>query len=233
MSAAPPRFRRRIGAPPLPRGDSERAVLRRDNERAVPRRDQRVSEPEKNDEELLASAREGDESAFGLFVRRHAETVHRWMARAVGQEDADDATQEVFLKAYRGLASFRGDAPPRAWLASIADNAVKNRYRSRSRFRRVFAGSYEDSPGLEPRAVGNGPEDDARAGESRRLVTEALKQLEPEFRMPVVLRDIEEWSYDEIAVSLSLPIGTVKSRIARGRGQLREILAPLLSGRWP
>ena len=133
----------------------------------------------------------------------------------------------------RGLGSFRGDAPPRAWLASIADNAVKNRYRSRSRFRRVFAGSYDDSPGLEPRAAGNGPEDDARAGESRRLVTEALKQLEPEFRMPVVLRDIEEWSYDEIAVSLSLPIGTVKSRIARGRGQLREILAPLLSGRWP
>jgi len=82
-------------------------------------------------------------------------------------------------------------------------------------------------------AVGNGPEDDARAGESRRLVTEALKRLEPEFRMPVVLRDIEEWSYDEIAVSLSLPVGTVKSRIARGRGQLREILAPLVSGRWP
>jgi RNA polymerase sigma-70 factor, ECF subfamily len=220
-------MRRRI-APPLAgrRGAVERGGEERDNlPRGVPE--------EKSDEQLLASAREGDEAAFGAFVRRHAETVHRWMARAVGEDDADDATQEVFLKAYRGLAAFRGEAPPRAWLASIADNAVKNRYRSRSRFRRVFARSYDDASGFEPAAVGNGPEEDARAGESRRLVTEALKRLEPEFRMPVVLRDIEEWSYDEIAVSLSLPVGTVKSRIARGRGQLREILAPLLSGRWP
>jgi RNA polymerase sigma-70 factor (ECF subfamily) len=208
------RRRRRIVAPP-------------------PARRELVPESENSDERLLAAAREGDEAAFDDFVRRHAETVHRWMVRAVGEDDADDATQEVFLKAYRGLAAFRGDAPPRAWLASIADNAVKNRYRSRSRFRRVFARSYDEASGFEPAAPGNGPEDDARAGESRRLVTEALRMLEPEFRMPVVLRDIEEWSYDEIAVSLSLPIGTVKSRIARGRGQLKEILAPLLSGRWP
>jgi RNA polymerase sigma-70 factor, ECF subfamily len=223
VSTAPER-----AAPGLGRGSRRRIVAppSRYDENSVP-------EPEKTDEELLASAREGDEEAFGLFVRRHAETVHRWMARAVGESDADDATQEVFLKAYRGLASFRGEAPPRAWLASIADNAVKNRYRSRSRFRRVFARSYDDTPGFEAPATGNGPEDEARVGESRRLVTEALKRLEPEFRMPVVLRDIEEWSYEEIAVSLALPIGTVKSRIARGRGQLKEILAPLVSGRWP
>jgi len=217
--------RRTITAPPLSRGNFKRADERRDS---VP-----STETEKSDEALLTDARAGDEAAFGFFVRRHAETVHRWMARAIGEEDADDATQEVFLKAYRGLAAFRGEAPPRAWLASIADNAVKNRYRSRSRFRRVFAGSWENDQGYEPPAAGGGPEDDARAGESRRLVTEALSRLAPEFRMPVVLRDIEEWSYDEIAVSLGLPVGTVKSRIARGRGQLKEILAPLLSGRWP
>jgi RNA polymerase sigma factor (sigma-70 family) len=64
-------------------------------------------------------------------------------------------------------------------------------------------------------------------------VTEALKLLGPEFRMAVVLRDIEEWSYEEIAASLALPVGTVKSRIARGRGQLREILAPRLAGLRP
>ena len=155
------------------------------------------------------------------------------MVRAVGEEDADDMTQDVFLKAYRGCNGFRGEAPPRAWLASIADNAVKNRYRSRSRFRRVFAGSSDADPDFDPPARAAGPEENARLGESRRLVTEALKLLPPEFRMPVVLRDIEEWSYDEIAVSLALPVGTVKSRIARGRGQLREILTPLLNGRLP
>lgn len=197
------------------------------------RRDLYSSLTELPDEELILLAQEGEEDAFGEFVRRHASSVHRWMARAVGEQEADDMAQEVFFKAYRGLARFRGEAPPRAWLASIADNAVKNRYRSRSRFRRIFAGSTDARPDLDPPETGAGPEDDARAGESRRLVAEALRKLEPEFRMPVVLRDLEEWSYEEIAVSLELPVGTVKSRIARGRGQLREILTPLLAGRCP
>ncbi len=192
-----------------------------------------MTQPESTDEELLASARQGDDDAFGDFVRRHTATVHRWMARAIGEDDADDMTQEVFVKAYRGLSRFRGEAPPRAWLAAIADNAVKNRYRSRSRFRRVFAPNPDERPETEPRAPGAGPEEDARKRESRRVVAEALKLLPPDFRMPVVLRDIEEWSYEEIAVSLALPVGTVKSRIARGRGQLKEILTPLLSGRLP
>ena len=215
--------RNRPGAEPRRGDDRIEAPLRR--------RQPPLTEPERTDEELLHSAREGHEDAFGAFVRRHTATVHRWMARAVGEADADDMTQDVFLKAYRGLPRFRGDAPPRAWLASIADNAVKNRYRSRSRFRRIFTGSTDARPGLDPPETGAGPEDDARAGESRRLVTEALRKLEPEFRMPVVLRDLEEWSYEEIAVSLELPVGTVKSRIARGRGQLKEILTPLLAGR--
>lgn len=179
-----------------------------------------------SDEQLIALAREGEEGAFSEFVRRHTETVHRWMARSVGEEDADDLTQEVFFKAYRGLGRFRGDAPPRAWLAAIADNAVKNRYRSRSRFRRIFGGSRDEEGAAEPAAYGNGPEENASAGESRRFVAEALARLPAEFRMPVVLRDLEEWNYEEIAVSLGVPIGTVKSRIARGRGQLKILLAP-------
>jgi RNA polymerase sigma-70 factor (ECF subfamily) len=147
----------------------------------------------------------------------------------VGQQEADDLTQDVFLKAYRGLAAFRGEAPPRAWLASIADNAVKNRYRAMSRFRRIFAGSRDEESSPEPRGSAASPEEDARAGESRRFVAEALKLLPAEFRMPVVLRDLEEWSYEEIALSLEIPVGTVKSRIARGRGQLKAILLPLMN----
>ena len=188
-----------------------------------------LQRPEASDEELLAQARQGEEEAFGDFVRRHTATVHRWMVRAVGEGDADDMTQEVFVKAYRGLERFRGDAPPRAWLAAIADNAVKNRYRSRSRFRRIFAGSADEEGSPEPRETALGPEEAARAQESRRAIAEALRLLPADFRMPVVLRDIEEWSYEEIAASLELPIGTVKSRIARGRGHLREILTPLLA----
>jgi RNA polymerase sigma-70 factor (ECF subfamily) len=186
--------------------------------------------PDPTDEELIARSKAGDDDAFGDFVRRHTPAVHRWMARAVGEDDADDLTQDVFLRAYRGLLSFRQQAPPRAWLAAIADNAIKNRYRSKSRFRRIFAA--EPSPDtLEDRAAaGASPEDHARADESRSSVRDALQKLPVEFRLPVVLRDLEEWSYEEIAVSLEPPIGTVKSRIARGRGQLRAILMPLLAG---
>lgn len=180
-----------------------------------------------SDERLIALAKEGEKEAFSELVGRHLESVHRWMARAVGQQDADDLTQEVFLNAYRGLTGFRGDAPPRAWLASIADNAVKNRYRARSRFARVFAGSRSEEGTGDPVGTAN-PEDDARAGESRRSIAEALKRLPAEFRMPVVLRDLEDWTYEEIASSLDLPVGTVKSRIARGRARLKAILLPIL-----
>jgi RNA polymerase sigma-70 factor (ECF subfamily) len=185
-----------------------------------------VSYAELPDERLILLAQSGEEDAFSEFVRRHTATVHRWMARSVGEQEADDMTQEVLFKAYRGLPRFRGDAPPRAWLASIADNAVKNRYRSKGRFRRIFAGSTDDDSAPDPVESHAGPEEHARASESRTFVTEALARLAVEFRMPVVLRDLEEWSYEEIAVSLELPIGTVKSRIARGRAQLKELLAP-------
>ena len=185
--------------------------------------------PSLSDERLILLAQAGGEEAFSEFVRRHTPTVHRWMARAVGEQEADDMTQDVLLKAYRGLSKFRNEAPPRAWLASIADNAVKNRYRARGRFRRIFAGSPDDASAPEPLARSAGPEDHAAASESRAFVTEALSRLAVEFRMPVVLRDLEEWSYEEIAVSLDLPVGTVKSRIARGRGQLKTLLAPRLA----
>jgi RNA polymerase sigma-70 factor (ECF subfamily) len=185
--------------------------------------------PDLSDEELIARSRGGESAAFGEFIERHMAAVHRWMTRAVGGEDADDLTQDVFLRAYRGLARFRAQAPPRAWLAAIADNAIKNRYRSRSRFRRIFA-SDPSSDALEDRASrARSPEESARAGESRDSVQDALSKLPLEFRLPIVLRDLEEWSYEEIAASLQLPIGTVKSRIARGRGQLRTILAPLVA----
>lgn len=193
-------------------------------------RDDRLLSPkpleELSDEALLAEARDGAAAAFSEFVRRHTPAVHRWMTRAVGAQEAEDLTQDVFLKAYRGLARFRADAPARAWLAAIADNAVKNRYRALSRFRRIF--SPADPEGRDVESGAADPERSAGAGESKRLVGEALKRLSPEYRMPLVLRDIDEWSYEEIAASLRLPLGTVKSRIARARGQLRAILAPLL-----
>jgi RNA polymerase sigma-70 factor, ECF subfamily len=197
-----------------PRGNSEKS-----------RTDNRLKDS--SDEELLLRARRGDHRAFDDFVERHSASVFGWMVRAVGVEDAEDLAQEIFFRAFRGLGGYRGDAPARAWLASIAHNAVKNRYRFRGRFRRIFSPAPELER-VEPPARED-PEADASAEESRRFVSEALRHLPEEFRMPVILRDLEGWNYEEIAVSLQLPVGTVKSRIARGRGRLKEILAPVLS----
>jgi RNA polymerase sigma-70 factor (ECF subfamily) len=179
------------------------------------------------DEELISLSKQGDETAFGEFVRRHAATVHRWMARAVGEQEADDMAQEVFLKAYRGLARFRQEAPPRAWLASIADNAVKNRYRARGRFRRIFASVGEESPLLDPAETARGPEENARAGQSRRYVAEALKLLPAEFRMPVVLRDLRNELRGDLGVAGIARRDRQVENLAGAR-QLKVLLRPLV-----
>ncbi len=183
-----------------------------------------------SDNDLLFRAQKGDRHAFDEFVTRHSVRVFRWMCRAAGAEDAEDLAQEIFFKAFRGLDRFRGDSDAAAWLASIAHNTLKNRYRYRSRFRRIFSPRQEAEPAQEHVSQERGPEENAGAEETRRRVDLALSRLPEDFRMPVILRDLEGWNYEEIAVSLHLPLGTVKSRIARGRGQLREALAPLLKG---
>jgi RNA polymerase sigma-70 factor (ECF subfamily) len=178
------------------------------------------------DEELLARAREGSGPSFDEFIRRTSPLIFRWMSRAVGADAAEDLTQEIFLRAYRGLGRYRGEAPARAWLAAIAHNVVKNRYRFLGRFRRVF--SPEADAVRDPPDGAADPERSAEAGETRARVARALEGLPEEYRMPIILRDLEGWNYEEIAGSLRLPVGTVKSRIARGRARLRSLLAPLV-----
>jgi RNA polymerase sigma-70 factor (ECF subfamily) len=151
------------------------------------------------------------------------------MCRAVGRDAAEDLTQEIFLKAFRGLSRYRGEAPARAWLAAIAHNTVKNQYRFLGRFRRIFTPATDHGSYSEPADPADGPEEAARGAQRRARVGEALGRLPEKFRMPLVLRDLDGWSYEEIATSLGLPLGTVKSRIARARGLLKAVLAPWLS----
>lgn len=184
---------------------------------------------ESTEDDLLRRARLGDAHAFDEFVRRASPRVYAWMCRAVGREAAEDLTQEIFLKAFRGLARYREEAPARAWLAAIAHNTVKNQYRFLGRFRRVFSAPADRGDIPEPADPGAGPEEAAGGAQRRARVAEALERLPEKLRMPLVLRDLEGWSYEEISASLRLPLGTVKSRIARARGLLKDLLAPLLS----
>jgi RNA polymerase sigma-70 factor (ECF subfamily) len=182
---------------------------------------------ESSEEDLLRRARLGDAHAFDEFIRRCSPRVYAWMCRAVGRDAAEDLTQEIFLKAFRGLSRYRGDAPARAWLAAIAHNTVKNQYRFLGRFRRIFPADRDSL--AEPADPADGPEEAAGGSERRARVAEALGRLPEKFRMPLVLRDLDGWSYEEISASLGLPLGTVKSRIARARGLLKTVLAPWLS----
>ena len=176
------------------------------------------------DEQLIALARsEGAGSAqlaaFETLLRRHAPQVHRLASSVVGPSSADDVVQEVFVSVHRNLKSFRGDARFSTWLHRITVNACS------AALRKKQPDALDDWP--EPAAH----HDPALAGEQaqlRDLLAWAMRQLPEGVREAVMLRELAELGYAEIAEVLGTELGTVKSRISRGRAQLRE----LLSGRW-
>ncbi|QDT17889.1 ECF RNA polymerase sigma factor SigW [Alienimonas californiensis] len=164
-------------------------------------------------------------AAFGGLVDRHADRVHDTLAKLLGDpHEASDAAQEAFLKAWRKLHTFRGDSSFRTWLTRIALNAAASRRRTAAR--------RGTRTGLPP-----GPREDVRAaapdaatlGDERdRAVRAAVAELAEEFRVVVVLKEFEELSYEAIAEIVDVPVGTVRSRLHRGRAELKRRLAPLL-----
>jgi RNA polymerase sigma-70 factor (ECF subfamily) len=190
---------------------------------------------------LVARAREGDGAALERLLEAHQDQVYRTALGLMrGREDqAADVAQEVLISAFRHFSKFRGQSRFGTWLYRITVNLAKNRYvvenRERARYTSLEEQTRPDDdrkprdfrdPGLDAR--------DAAAGrEQVALLLERLGQLEPEWREVIVLRFFEELSYEEIAESLNLPLGTVKSRINRARQALREIAQDLLEERKP
>jgi RNA polymerase sigma-70 factor (ECF subfamily) len=166
----------------------------------------------------------GDPRAFEELYREHAEMVYNLALRLSGDPDrAADLSQEVFLRVHRHLAKFRGHSSLRTWIYRITVNHCRSRLRRRQLATRSLAAEGERAAWLpDPR---RGPEERAVAEDQGRLVTAALRELPVPFREAVVLRDLEGLAYEEIAEVLGVRIGTVRSRIARGRRQLRELLS--------
>jgi RNA polymerase sigma-70 factor, ECF subfamily len=170
-----------------------------------------------DDRTLVAAAQDGDRAALDTLLRRHYDRVHAICRRIAGSSrDADDAAQEAMISIVRGLSRFDGRAAFSTWTYRIATNAALDELRKRER---------RPTPHVD--AGGNTPEPaDALAhrrieGVADRLViNEALDELPEEFRVAVVLRDLCDLDYAEIAETLDVPVGTVKSRIARGRSLL-------------
>lgn len=178
------------------------------------------------DAELVARWQGGDLRAFEALVRRHESRVFRMLFRMLGsREEAEDAAQETFLSLHRHGRRFRGEARFSTFLYRVAANSALNRRRSLGRARaRQRALTARQAGGSDLPVAPRDPEGAASGAQVQERVQEALLTLAPDLRMAVVLYDIEGRSYRDIAESLGIPEGTVKSRIHRGRQALREEL---------
>lgn len=186
------------------------------------------------EEQFLERLRAGDALAFNRLVEERHGDIYALLYRLTEDaEEARDLTQETFLQAFRYLANFRGDADLRTWLYRIAVNQARNRWRwwKRRRRDRTFSldapvSEENDAPLSAGLASDEGlnPERQALARERELALHTALKSLSRPYREVIVLRDIEGLSYEEVAATLDLNVGTVKSRLNRGRSELRRRL---------
>lgn len=173
---------------------------------------------ERSDEDWLRSAAAGDRNAFSVLVRRHQRSLHRHLARLVGtQDDAMELAQETFVRAWQALPRREPTASFRTWLFRIARNAALDHLRRR---RAVEFVPLDETH--EPEQPGADPERRARLSQEVRQLEAALARLTPEHREILLLREIEDMSYEAIGGVLGVSDGTVKSRLARARAALVE-----------
>jgi RNA polymerase sigma-70 factor (ECF subfamily) len=190
------------------------------------------------DAALVAALKAGSEEAFGVLIAQYSQPLYSLIARSLQDPaDAADITQEVFIKVFRSIRSFHGEASLRTWLYRIALREASNQRRWWTRHKKqeltidsaMGAGDSEDGDdsmclsGLLMDA-GDSPYEHAAQAEMKARVEDALRKLPEAFRTVVVLREMEGFSYEEIAEILDCPAGTVKSRLTRGRGALKQIL---------
>ena len=172
-----------------------------------------------NEQDIICRAQKGDSEAFRTLVEGYQTQVYRLAARMCGESAADDVTQEAFVAAWRALPSFRGDCRFSTWLYRLTTNAAIDLLRREKRHRNA-----DDITELDLSDDGPSPQELAERGETQEAVRRALGQLSEEHRQVLLLRSMQELDYGEIADALEISEGTVKSRISRAKGRLRELL---------
>lgn len=182
------------------------------------------------DGELVKRSQEGDRASFDILVREHYSLVYNIAYRMLGDHDrAADATQSAMVRAYKALSRFRQDATFSTWLYRIVTNVCLDELRQKERGTQSLTLLTENSDTeLEERDIPDSkgdPAADAEQRERQELVQEALGRLASEHRAVVVMYDLSGLSYEEMAETLEIPLGTVKSRLNRARHALKEELA--------
>lgn len=178
------------------------------------------------DSNLVERCLRGDEAAWETLVRTHTRRVYGFCYRFTGKDsEAQDLTQEIFLRVFRSIKSYRSDEGAFAtWLARLSRNLLIDHYR-RTKQDRATESIEEQLPMIEERTAASAQPERMLAGrEASEALQAALERLSPDLREAVILRDLQEMEYREIAEVLKVPEGTVKSRINRGRGELARVL---------
>ena len=188
------------------------------------------------DADVLAAFQGGDEGAFDLLVRRHEARIFRLACRVLGDREAAlDAAQETFVKAWRALPRFKGEARFTTWLTRIAINQCRNELRKRMTVKHQRPASLD-----EPLSGGEGtrmdrleaetpsPWETVRGQEVEHAFGAVMRELDAESREVLVLREVEALSYEGMAEVLEVPVGTVRSRLHRARAEVRQRMAAVL-----
>jgi len=176
----------------------------------------------------LAAARNGDADSFGKLVVAYEASVYRSAYRMVhDQDEAAEITQECMVRAWENLSRFRGEAPFAGWLSRIAIHLALNRLREKKKFVRPVDEEKHESM-IDQASEGRTPLAELLDTESLSALKQAVSELPEEFKAPLSLRIYEEYSYEEIAEALELPIGTVMSRLFRARERLARRVRELL-----
>ena len=185
------------------------------------------------EDQFLERLRRGEAAAFERLVAEHSSDVYALLYRLTADaEEARDLTQETFLRAFQSINRFRGEASLKTWIYRIAVNQARNRWRWWRRRKRDVTVSLDATDERHTQPLGAtlrdndalDPEQETLAHEREGQLREALLGLRQSYREAVILRDVEGFSYEEIADTLEISIGTVKSRISRGRLELRRKL---------
>ena len=185
------------------------------------------------DEQLFERYTSGDPDSFSILVERYEPRIQGFLRKRLNDEErVQDLTQDTFLRIHRARASYDPSRKFSTWIHTIANNLLKNEFRNRSRRRETTfsdlrpetSASGSASRPVEFEARSADPERDAYRSELRAAIDDAIDRMDEHHRVPFVMREVDDLSYEEIAEAIGIPVGTVKSRLNRARNSFRTLL---------